>query len=59
MVAVRSYRPQWSDELSLAPGDVILVLSKHEEGRWFGRLQHGQWGYFPASCVMELCQVVW
>ncbi|XP_038149552.1 jouberin-like [Cyprinodon tularosa] len=56
MVVVHSYRPHWPDELFLAPGDVIMVVSKHEEGRWFGRLQEGQWGYFPASCVMELGQ---
>ncbi|KAM9337204.1 SH3 and cysteine-rich domain-containing protein [Symphorus nematophorus] len=53
---VHSYRPHWPDELELSPGDVILVLSKHEEERWFGRLQDGQRGYFPASCVMELSQ---
>ncbi|XP_029004413.1 SH3 domain-containing kinase-binding protein 1 isoform X2 [Betta splendens] len=57
MVVVHSYRPHWPDELELSAGDVILVLSKHEEGRWFGRLQGGQRGYFPASCVMELSQV--
>ncbi|XP_044031574.1 vexin-like [Siniperca chuatsi] len=57
MVVVHSYRPHWPDELELSPGDVILVLSKHEEERWFGRLQGGQQGYFPASCVMELSQV--
>ncbi|KAK2859453.1 hypothetical protein Q5P01_004073 [Channa striata] len=57
MVVVHSYRPHWPDELDLSPGDVILVLSKHEEERWFGRLQDGQQGYFPASCVMELSQV--
>lgn len=57
MVVVHRYKPQWQDELELSPGDVILVLSKHEEGRWFGRLQNGQQGYFPASCVMELGQV--
>ncbi|KAM4718534.1 vexin-like [Anableps anableps] len=57
MAVVRSYRPHWPDELALSPGDVILVVSKHEEGMWFGRLQRqGQWGYFPASCVVELCQ---
>ncbi|MED6279397.1 hypothetical protein CHARACLAT_000464 [Characodon lateralis] len=56
VVVVRSHRPHWPDELALAPGDVILLLYKHEEGSWFGRLQDGQWGYFPASCVMELCQ---
>lgn len=57
MVVVQGYRPHWPDELELSPGDVILVLSKHEEERWFGRLQGGQRGYFPASCVMELSQV--
>ncbi|XP_071400204.1 vexin [Centroberyx affinis] len=51
-----SYKPHWPDELALSRGDVILVLSKHEEERWFGRLQDGQRGYFPASCVMELGQ---
>ncbi|CAK6972822.1 caskin-2-like [Scomber scombrus] len=56
MVVVHNYRPQWPDELELSPGNVILVLSKHEEERWFGRLQDGQQGYFPASCVMELSQ---
>ncbi|XP_068160459.1 SH3 domain-containing kinase-binding protein 1-like isoform X2 [Antennarius striatus] len=56
MVVVHSYRPHWPDELELSAGDVIMVLSKHEE-RWFGRLQDGQRGYFPASCVMELSQV--
>ncbi|XP_035475738.2 uncharacterized protein LOC118291537 [Scophthalmus maximus] len=57
MVVVHSYRPHWPDELELSLGDVILVLSKHEEERWFGRRQHGQQGYFPASCVMELSQL--
>ncbi|KAM3593193.1 uncharacterized protein V6R79_007589 [Siganus canaliculatus] len=57
MVVVHSYRPHWPDELALSLGDVILVLSKHAEERWFGRLQDGQRGYFPASCVMELSQV--
>ncbi|XP_072306885.1 nostrin [Eucyclogobius newberryi] len=57
MVAVHRYEPHWQDELQLTPGDVVLVLSKHEEGRWFGRLLDGQRGYFPASCVMELSQV--
>ncbi|KAM6900548.1 uncharacterized protein FYW49_017063 [Xenentodon cancila] len=56
MVVVSSYRPEWPDELALSPGDVILVLSKYEEERWFGRLQDGQRGYFPASCVTELGQ---
>ncbi|TNN88905.1 hypothetical protein EYF80_000783 [Liparis tanakae] len=49
--------PHWPDELELFLGDVILVLPKLEEERWFGRLLGGQQGYFPASCVMELSQV--
>ncbi|XP_068438292.1 SH3 domain-containing kinase-binding protein 1 [Clinocottus analis] len=57
MVVVHSYKPHWPDELELSLGDVILVLPKHEEERWYGRLQGGQQGYFPASCVMELSQV--
>ncbi|XP_020501748.1 vexin isoform X2 [Labrus bergylta] len=57
MVVVHRYRPHWPDEVELTPGDVILVQSKHEEERWFGRLQDGQRGYFPASCVMELGQI--
>ncbi|XP_034998578.2 vexin [Hippoglossus stenolepis] len=56
MVVVHSYRPHWPEELELCPGDVVLVLSKHEEGIWFGRRQDGQQGHFPASCVMELSQ---
>lgn len=56
MVVVHGYQPQWPDEMELTPGDIILVLYKHAEGRWFGRLQSGQRGYFPASCVMELSQ---
>ncbi|PWA18211.1 hypothetical protein CCH79_00004179 [Gambusia affinis] len=56
MVGVRTYRPHWPEELALSPGEVILVPSKHEEGRWFGRLQQGQWGYFPTSCMLEISQ---
>ncbi|XP_030205652.1 uncharacterized protein LOC115537735 [Gadus morhua] len=56
MVATHNYKPNWPDEVALARGDVILVMSKHEEERWFGRLQDGRRGYFPASCVMEIGQ---
>ncbi|KAL2085182.1 hypothetical protein ACEWY4_018502 [Coilia grayii] len=48
------FSPQ--DELELSQGDVILVLFKHEESRWYGRLQNGQQGYFPASHVTELIE---
>ncbi|KAM9774819.1 uncharacterized protein ACBT44_002185 isoform 2-T2 [Syngnathus typhle] len=54
MVVVHSYSPHWPDELELAAGDVIVVLSQDCSGRWFGRLQDGQQGYFPGSCVLEL-----
>ena len=57
MVVTHNYKPNWPDEVALARGDVILVMSKHEEERWFGRLQDGRRGYFPASCVMEIGQV--
>ncbi|KAG7272305.1 hypothetical protein CRUP_014190 [Coryphaenoides rupestris] len=57
MVVTHNYTPNWPDEVALARGDVILVMSKHEEERWFGRLQSGRRGYFPASCVVELGQV--
>ncbi|XP_061661876.1 uncharacterized protein si:dkey-97a13.12 [Syngnathoides biaculeatus] len=56
MVVVHSYTPHWPDELELSAGDVIVVLSQDCSGRWFGRLQDGQQGYFPASCVLELGQ---
>ncbi|CAL8312411.1 unnamed protein product [Merluccius merluccius] len=56
MVVAHSYKPNWPDEVALVRGDVILVLSKHEEERWFGRLRSGERGYFPASCVTELGQ---
>ncbi|XP_029516800.1 uncharacterized protein LOC115130138 [Oncorhynchus nerka] len=54
MVVKRSYKPHWPDELALTRGEFILVLCKDDEARWFGRLQNGQQGYFPASHVVEL-----
>ncbi|CAB1341052.1 unnamed protein product [Coregonus sp. 'balchen'] len=54
MVVKSSYKPLWPDELELTRGEVILVLCKDEEVRWFGRLQNGQQGYFPASHVVDL-----
>ncbi|XP_072514069.1 vexin [Salminus brasiliensis] len=54
VVVTHRYVPQWPDEVELTQGDVIHVLSKQEGSRWFGRLQNGQQGYFPASCVLEL-----
>lgn len=57
MVVNHSYKPHWPDELELSQGDVIQVLFKHEESRWYGRLQTGQQGYFPATHVTELIEV--
>ncbi|KAG9283383.1 hypothetical protein AMEX_G2142 [Astyanax mexicanus] len=54
VVVTHRYVPQWPDEVELTQGDVIQVFSRQEEERWFGRLQNGQQGYFPASCVLEL-----
>ncbi|XP_067108342.1 jouberin-like [Osmerus mordax] len=56
MAVSHSYKPHWPDEHELLQGDVIQVVSKREEARWFGCLQSGQEGYFPKSCVMELSQ---
>ncbi|XP_048122671.1 jouberin-like [Alosa alosa] len=56
MVVKHSYKPHWPDELELTQGDVIQVLFKHEESRWYGRLQTGQQGYFPATHVTELIE---
>lgn len=54
MVVAHSYVPQWPDKVELAHGDVVQVLSKQDESRWFGQLQNGQQGYFSASCVIDL-----
>ena len=57
MVVKHSYKPHWPDELELSQGDVLQVIFKHEESRWYGRLQNGQQGYFPATHVMEVIEV--
>ncbi|KAK5850295.1 hypothetical protein PBY51_014556 [Eleginops maclovinus] len=57
MVVLHSYSPQWPDELQLRMGEVVLVLPRPEEQRWFGRLQDGRQGFLPSSCVVELSQV--
>lgn len=54
MVVAHSYVPQCQDEVELTHGDVVQVLSKQDESRWFGQLQNGQQGYFTASCVIDL-----
>lgn len=54
MAVEQSYLPQWPDEVELTRGEIVQVLSKQNESRWFGQLQDGQQGYFPASCVTKL-----
>jgi len=48
-----SYRANRSDELDIEPKDVITVLYEDNENWWFGELQDGQQGYFPANYVMD------
>jgi len=48
-----SYRANRSDELDIEPKDVITVLYEDNENWWFGELQNGQQGYFPANYVMD------
>ena len=49
---------QAPDELKLTRGEVILLLCKDEEARWFGRLQNGQQGYVPALHIGDLSHQV-
>jgi hypothetical protein len=44
------YRAQEADELTLAVGDVITIVSKDSEGWWTG-LSKGKKGLFPANYV--------
>lgn len=55
VVVVRiQYRACWPKELDLNQGDLVQVLFKEDEVWWFGRLQNGHEGYFPAACVEPL-----
>ncbi|XP_064190196.1 vexin-like [Anguilla rostrata] len=56
VVVVVNYQPCGLDELELCQGDVIRVLFKDDESRWFGRLQNGQQGYFPVTHVTKFYQ---
>ena len=48
--ALYDYRAQEADELTLAVGDVITIVSKDSEGWWTG-LSKGKKGLFPANYV--------
>uniref|UniRef100_A0A4W5K8W1 Intersectin 2b n=1 Tax=Hucho hucho TaxID=62062 RepID=A0A4W5K8W1_9TELE len=53
-----TYTATGSEQLSLAPGQLILILSKNPTGWWLGELQargkKRQKGWFPASHVKML-----
>ncbi|XP_076834688.1 intersectin-2b [Brachyhypopomus gauderio] len=53
-----SYMASGNEQLSLAPGQLILILSKNPTGWWLGELQargkKRQKGWFPASHVKQL-----
>lgn len=51
MVATINYKAHCPEELDLNHGDVIQVLFKEDQSRWFGRLHNGNEGYFPSACV--------
>uniref|UniRef100_A0A8C7KJA0 Intersectin 2b n=1 Tax=Oncorhynchus kisutch TaxID=8019 RepID=A0A8C7KJA0_ONCKI len=62
-----TYTATGTEQLSLAPGQLILILSKNPTGWWLGELQargkKRQKGWFPASHVKMLgsnsvCQVI-
>ncbi|XP_036277954.1 nostrin isoform X3 [Pipistrellus kuhlii] len=51
--ALYSFQARQDDELNLEVGDIVTILSKQEEGWWFGSL-NGKKGHFPAAYVQEL-----
>ncbi|KAM4043296.1 jouberin isoform 2-T2 [Anomaloglossus baeobatrachus] len=51
VIALYDYTAHRSDELSIHRSDIIHVLYKDNDNWWFGSLQNGQQGYFPANYV--------
>ncbi|XP_073527390.1 jouberin isoform X2 [Phyllobates terribilis] len=51
VIALYDYTAHRSDELSIQRSDIIHVLYKDNDNWWFGSLQNGQQGYFPANYV--------
>lgn len=47
------YTSAEKDELTIKPGDVITIITRHDDGWWKGELK-GKVGLFPASYVHEL-----
>ncbi|KAM8945544.1 jouberin [Pelodytes ibericus] len=50
-VALYDYTAHRSDELTIHRSDIIHVLYKDNDNWWFGSLENGQQGYFPANYV--------
>ncbi|KAK2147890.1 hypothetical protein LSH36_530g00009 [Paralvinella palmiformis] len=50
---IYDYVSQQHDELTIKPGDILLVYEKQLDGWWQGEL-NGQVGIFPATYVEEL-----
>ena len=53
-VAKYEYNARKNYELSIKIGDVLTVVSKHENGWWLGCDQDGKQGYFPGSYVTPI-----
>jgi len=51
VVALYDYVAQGPEELSLAQGDLLVVLEKIDEVWWYGKHKNGSTGVFPASYV--------
>ncbi|XP_077145426.1 jouberin isoform X4 [Ranitomeya variabilis] len=51
VIALYDYTAHRSDELSIQRSDIIHVLYKDNDNWWFGSLQNGHQGYFPANYV--------
>ncbi|CAL1287987.1 unnamed protein product [Larinioides sclopetarius] len=51
--ALYEYEAKLSDELSLQPGDIIILVQKTDDGWWQGEL-NGNVGVFPSTYVEEL-----
>ncbi|KOB76292.1 putative dna binding protein, partial [Operophtera brumata] len=51
--ALYTYEARLNDELTLAPGDIINIHEKQDDGWWTGNL-NGCYGIFPSSYVEEI-----
>eukprot|EP00116_Pleurobrachia_bachei_P002440 sb/3462702/ len=54
VVALYEYAAQGPEEVSLAQGDLLVVLEKVDELWWYGKHKNGTVGLFPVTYVREL-----